>query len=137
MTDLRPYPDIEEALVKLLLRDFATDFPNTKQVGVEWPTTNPVYPFVRIQKVAPSQRARLNDSPVVDVEVLAPTRAAAKGLIERIDAHLLDYPHSVVLASGRNVVLDAVTVPIAPTAQPWESPDARRFAGTYQFSVRR
>ena len=136
MTDLTPYPDIEEALVKLLLRDFASDLPLPKHVGVDWPGV-PVYPFVRVQKVPPSQRARLNDSPVVDIEVLAPTRAAAKGLIERIDAHLLDYPHSVVLASGRNVRLDRVTVPIAPTAQPWESPDARRFAGTYQFSVRR
>lgn len=136
MTDLLPYPDIEEALVKILLRDFPTDLPAPKHVGVDWPGV-PVYPFVRVQKAAPSQRARLNDSPVVDIEVLAPTRAAAKGLIERIDAHLLDYPHSVVLASGRLARLDSVTVPIAPTAQPWESPDARRFAGTYQFSVRR
>ena len=136
MTDLAPFIDIEEAVRALLLRDFAADLPTGKYVGVDWPD-EPTMPYVRVEKISPGRRERLNDYPAVDIEVLAGTRAEAKALIERIDAHLLDYPHSVVLASGRNVVLDAVTVPIAPTAQPWESPDARRFAGTYQFSVRR
>ena len=70
------------------------------------------------------------------LEVLAGSRAAAKSLIESIDAHLLDYPHSVVISSGP-AILDTVTVPVAPASRPWDSPSVRRFAGTYQFSVRR
>jgi hypothetical protein len=136
MTDLQPYPDIEEAVRALLLRDFATDLPTGPHVGVEWPADNEPLPFVRVEKTSLGRRLRLNDYPVVDIEVLAVGRGAAKSLIERIDAHLLGYPHSVVITSGL-VVLDTVTVPVVPAARPWDSPNVRRYAGTYQFSIRR
>jgi hypothetical protein len=136
MTEFDPYPDIEDAVRTLLLRDFATELPAPSRVGVDYPPDGAALPYVRVEKIAASQRGRLNDSPVLDIEVLAPTRAAAKALIERIDAHLLDYPHSVVISSGL-AVLDMVTVPVAPVSRPWEGPNARRYGGTYQFSVRR
>jgi hypothetical protein len=136
MTDLTPYPDIEEAIRTLLLRDFAADLPTGAHVGVDWPADDSPLPFVRIEKVAPSRRTQLNDYPSVDIEVLAAKRAEAKSLIERIDSHILDYPHSVVISSGQ-AVLDTVTVPIPPSAREWDSPSVRRYAGTYQFSVRR
>jgi hypothetical protein len=135
MTDLSPFPDIELAIRTLLLRDFATDFPTGAHVGVDWPDDD-VLPFCRVEKVAPSRRERLTDYPSVDIEILAASRAAAKDLIERIDTHLVGYTRSVVIPSGL-VVLDSVTVPISPTAREWDSPNVRRFAGTYQFSVRR
>jgi hypothetical protein len=136
MTSFQPYPDIEDAIRGILLRDFASDLPSAPHVGVDWPASDAVLPFVRVEKVAPSRRTRLNDYPSVDIEVLAATRGGAKTLIERIDAHLLDYPQTVTITSGR-VVLDMVTVPIPPRAMDWDSPNVRRYAGTYQFSVRR
>lgn len=136
MTDLQPYPDVEEAIRALLLRDFGTDFGTGASVGVDFPEDNLPLPFCRVQELALGRRTKLQYNPVVELEVLAAGRSAAKSLIGRIDAHLLDYPHSVVISSGL-VVLDMVTVPVVPAQRPWDSPNVRRYAGTYQFSVRR
>lgn len=136
MTSLQPFPDIEEAVRGILLRDFASDLPSPSRVGVDWPDDNAPLPFVRVEKIAPSRRDKLNDYPSVDIEVLASTRGGAKSLIERIDTHLLDYPHTVTITSGQ-VVLDVVTVPIPPRAMDWDGPNTRRYAGTYGFSIRR
>jgi hypothetical protein len=136
MTDLQPFPDAEEAVRAILLRDLADVLTSPEQVGVDWPADNAPLPFVRVEKTSLGSRLRLNDYPVLDIEVLDVGRAAAKSLIERIDTLLLDYPHSVVISSGL-AVLDTVTVPVAPASRPWDSPNVRRFAGTYQLSVRR
>lgn len=136
MTDLQPYPDIEEAIRALLLRDFATDFPTEANIGVDFPSDNAPLPFCRVEELALGSRTKLTYRPVVEVEVLATGRNTAKSLFGRIDAHLLDYPHSVVISSGL-VVLDMVTVPVVLAQRPWDSPNVRRYAGTYQFSVRR
>ena len=137
MTDhLQPYPDIEEAIRAILLRDFTDVLTNPAQVAVDFPATNEPLPFVRVEELSLGIRTKLIYKPVVEIEVLATGRNAAKSLIGRIDAHLLDYPHSVVITSGP-VVLDTVTVPVVPAARPWDSPNVRRYAGTYQFSVRR
>lgn len=136
MTDLKPFPDIELVLRELFLRDFADVLTDPKQVGVDFPTNDDILPFVRIEKTPMSRRLKMNDHPVVDIEVLHRTRGQAKSLIEEIDTHMLDYPHSVVISSGL-AVLDMVTVPRSPSAQTWDSPNVRRFAGTYEFSVRR
>jgi hypothetical protein len=136
VTDLQPYPDIEEAIRAILLRDFSADFSTPASVGVDFPDTNLPLPFCRVQELSLGRRTKLQYNPVVELEVLAAGRSVAKSLIGRIDAHLLDYPHSVVISSGL-VVLDMVTVPVVPAQRPWDSPNVRRYAGTYQFSVRR
>ena len=136
MTDLQPFIDIEEAVRALLLRELDDVLLTGAHVGVDWPANNSPLPFVRVEKAPLGRRERLNDFPVVDIEVLANKRSTAKALIERIDTLLLDYPHSVVITSG-TAVLDLVTVPVAPTSRSWDNPDIRRFAGTYQISVRR
>ena len=137
MTDLTPFADAEEAVRALLLRELDDVLTSTKQVGVDFPPDSaPVLPFVRVEKAALGRRERLNDYPVLDIEVLAEKRSVAKALIERIDTLMLDYPHAVVISSGL-AVLDLVTVPVAPASRPWDSPSVRRFAGTYQLSVRR
>lgn len=136
MTDnLQPYPDIEEAVRELLLRDIA-EITSQQQVAVDFPADNDPLPFVRVEELSLGIRTKLTYRPVVELEVLATGRNAAKSLIGKIDAHLLDYPHSVVISSGL-VVLDMVTVPVVPAQRPWDSPNVRRYAGTYQFSVRR
>lgn len=136
MTDnLQPYPDIEEAVRAILLRDFE-DITEPTQVGVDFPPTNEPLPFVRVQELSLGIRTKLTYKPVVEIEVLATGRNVAKSLIGEIDARMLDYPLSVVISSGL-VVLDMVTVPVVPAQRPWDSPNVRRYAGTYQFSVRR
>lgn len=137
MTDnLEPYPDIEEALRAILLRDFPEDFTTPKSIATDFPPDNSPMPFCRIEELSLGIRTKLTYKPVVELEVLAPGRAAAKSLIGRIDARMLDYPLSVVISS-RLIVLDMVTVAVVPAQRPWDSPNVRRFAGTYTFSVRR
>jgi hypothetical protein len=133
--NLPPYPDIEKAIRAILLRDF-DELTQEKQVATDFPPDNEPLPFVRVEELALGTRTKLTYRPVVEVEVLAAGRDAAKTLIGKIDAHFLDYPHSVVISSGL-VVLDMVTVPVVPAQRPWDSPNVRRYAGTYQFSVRR
>jgi hypothetical protein len=133
--NLQPYPDIEKAIRAILLRDF-DEFTDEKQVAVDFPATNEPLPFARVEELSLGTRTKLTYKPIVEVEVLAAGRDAAKTLIGKIDAHFLDYPHSVVISSGL-VVLDMVTVPVVPAQRPWDSPNVRRYAGTYQFSVRR
>ena len=136
MTDLQPYPDIEEAIRAIFLRDFSADFGTEASIATDFPADNDPLPFLRVQELSLGRRTKLQYNPVVELEVLAAGRNAAKSLIGRIDDHLLDYPHSVVISSGL-VVLDMVTVPVVPAQRPWDSPNVRRYAGTYQFSVRR
>jgi hypothetical protein len=136
VTEFEPFPDIEDALRTLLLRDLSDVLTSGSQVGTDFPPDNTPLPFVRVEKTGLGSRTPLADRPVVDIEVLATGRNTAKSLIERIDTLLLSYPHSVVISSGL-AVLDMVTVPVVPSPRPWDSPSVRRFAGTYQFSVRR
>lgn len=137
MTDnLQPYPDIEEAVRNILLRDFTDVLTDPKQVATDFPADNDPLPFVRVEELGLGTRTKLIYRPVVEIEVLAAGRSLAKSLFGRIDARMLDYPLSVVISSGL-VVLDAVTVPVVPAQRPWDSPNVRRIAGTYQFSVRR
>lgn len=136
MTDnLKPYPDIEKAIRAILLRDF-DEITQEKQVATDFPALNEPLPFVRVEELSLGTRTKLTYKPVVEIEVLATGRDAAKTLIGKIDARMLDYPLSVVISSGL-VVLDMVTVPVVPAQRPWDSPNVRRYAGTYQFSVRR
>jgi hypothetical protein len=134
--NLEPYPDIEKVIRTLLLRDFPTDFPTEKSIATDFPSDNTPSKFCRVEELSLGTRTKLVYRPVVEVEVLAVGRDAAKSLIGKIDAHFLDYPHSVVISSGL-VVLDMVTVPVVPAQRPWDSPNVRRYAGTYQFSIRR
>jgi len=135
VTDLQDYPDIEDVIRTILLRDIPALTSET-QVGVDFPADNSPLPFVRVQELSLGRRTKLTYNPVVEIEVLAVGRNTAKSLIGEIDTLMLSYPLSVVISS-RHVVLDSVTVPVVPAQRPWDSPNVRRYAGTYQFSVRR
>jgi hypothetical protein len=137
VTDVLPdYPDIEDAIRALLLRDLDDVLINETQVAVDFPADNDPLPFVRVEELSLGTRTKLTYQPVVEIEVLDVGRNAAKRLIGRIDTLLLSYPLSVVISSGL-VVLDMVTVPVVPAQRPWDSPNVRRYAGTYRFTVRR
>lgn len=89
-----------------------------------------VLPFVRVLRVG-GGRDRINDYPTVDVDVFAPTYAAAEAMAEAIDAWLVGPP------PGPRV-FDRVEVEVAPRELPWgDESTVRRFNATYRIVSRR
>lgn len=133
-TSLKPFPDIEVAVMDILERDFA-------ELGAG--DTGTVTPadlgarvaagrfFVRVTMIT-GRDDRLTAYPVVDVDTFGPTRDATRDLAERIRAHLLGYPLSV-----GTVTLDRVVTETAPFQAPWEDENVRRRLATYRISTRR
>ena len=76
-------------------------------------------------------------SPVVDIDVYAPTRARAKMVASAVQMVLLCYPWSVGLGSGEHYVIDSVTCDIAPRKMPWDDESIRRQGAQYTLSLRR
>jgi hypothetical protein len=127
MIELEPFPKITLVLKTWL----ETRFPDLAgRVGLEWPGED-VMPFARLEKIG-GTRTKMEDYPVVDIELLLPALAGGDSLVEALDAALLSYPMKV-----GSVVLDSVVVNRSMTELPWDNGAARRFAGTYSFTVRR
>lgn len=134
--DFQPFPSIEEVVRELLLRELDDAFTDGTQIGVEYPADLASrLPYAAIERIG-GPRTRLNDYPLLDVEVFASSRTQAESLSERIDALLLGYPHSVMVGT-RHVAIDSVTPLTTPRRIPWDDANVRRFGATYQFSVRR
>lgn len=131
-----PFPDIENVLRALLLRDFAANLPSESRVGTDFIVDfTDRLPYIRLERVGGSS-VPLNDYPLVDVEFFDDTTADLKSLSADVHTYLLGYPHTVELGS-RRITLDTVGVTVAPRRLPWADENIRRFAATYQFSVRR
>jgi hypothetical protein len=131
VTELKPFPSIEKTLFALFHDKLAVD---NQQMGTAYPAGDDSYTFVRVDKLG-GPRSKLRDYPLVDVEAVAPTWAAASELIESIDTLILSYPHSIATPSGV-VVLDSVVVTRSPVEIPWDGP-GRRLAATYSLVLRR
>lgn len=129
---LEPFAPAEDVLLDLLIAGFPDDIKGsgTQLADVDAEHT----PFVLAQRVG-GPSTRLNSYPLLDLEVFAPTRAAAVSLSERISAFLLGYPRSVE-TGGRFVVIDMVEETRPPVELPWDD-NMRRIGATYQISVRR
>ena len=87
-------------------------------------------PFIRVGRTggAPIQGAEHTDRPVVDVDVLAETRAEAKQIAKEIEQLLLSRPHPI----------DKANVLMSPQRVPWvEGIPIRRFYASYHLSLRR
>ncbi len=129
--DLRPFEPAEQVALDLLLAGFPDDIDDS---GTTLDGIDPAQTSLRVTRVG-GPSTRLNSYPVLDIEVFAPTYAAAVSLSERISAYLLGYPRSVE-SGGRIVVIDLVEETRPPVELPWDD-NVRRFGATYQFSVRR
>jgi hypothetical protein len=87
-------------------------------------------PFIRVGRTggAPIRGSEHTDRPVIDIDVLASTRAQAKRIAQEIEQLLLSAPHP----------LDNVNVLMSPQRVPWvEGVPIRRMYASYQASLRR
>ena len=129
---LRPYDDLTDVLFALAARDFQDVYGGfgTEMNDVE---TNLMY--FRAEIIGGSG-GRLNRTSLVDIEHFADRYSTAKMQAEAFSAYLLGYPRSVKVGE-RLVVLDEVVETRPPVELPWDDSPIRRFAATYQISVRR
>ena len=129
MAFLRPYIDIEKAVMALLDRDVPA---LTGKSGTELPDGLAV-PYARIERL-PGRRALLIDHPVVDIDVFA-VGTGGKLLQDDIEAALSSYPKGVAVGD-RFVKLELVSS-TGPRRLPWSDDRVRRYAATYQLRARR
>lgn len=138
MSDLTPFAPIEDVLRALLRRDIPAlngDTPN--RVGSAVPSNlKDVLPFVRLGRVGGPQ-TKLEDRPVVDVEVFAGTLGAARNLDAGITTYLHSGRRQADLGSNVLVVIDAVRTETTGQEIPWDDPEIRRVASTHTLTVRR
>lgn len=131
MAFLKPFVDIEKAVMALLDRDVEL---LAGKSGTELPPiTNATFPYARIQRL-PGRRSLLVDRPVVDIDVFA-VGTAGKSLQEDIEAALASYPRGVAVGD-RFVKLELVSS-MGPRRLPWSDDRVRRYAATYQLRARR
>lgn len=125
MTDLAPFPDVEDLLVQALadLSDAGTVYP---------PDLEDVLPFTRLRRVG-GQDDRRTDTALVDVETAAATRATAWTIARAIQQRLISGPLTV---PGLGVMDRAVTE-VGLRGVVHENPDVRLVLGTYRISARR
>lgn len=136
MSDVMPrYKNISTVLSILLRDKFPTELPTSKHVGLNFPDEGFGH-FVRLERLPAPGRTKLNDYPLVDVDVIAPTYAQAEALSESISMLFLGYPHSIATPSGV-AVLDSVVETRSFSEVPYPDSSYRRLAATYQFSLRR
>lgn len=124
------FKNIEDAL-RLFFIDKLTLTP--EQIGSVFPEQEDAA-FVRIEKID-GIRTRLNDYPVVWIDVIAPTYGQAESLSESISMLLLGYPHSIATPSGV-AVLDSVDETSSFAEYPYPDSSYRRLSATYEFSLR-
>lgn len=134
---MKPFVDVERALLALLDRELATAGLTGKS-DTSWPDPAEV-PFIRVERIG-GRRGRLVDSPWVDIEVLH-HGGAGKLVLEAIDAILTGYPDGVAVAQDTGdpvfVKLEWVATPRPVHRLPWDSDDVRRYAATYQLRAAR
>lgn len=138
-SDFPRWPNIEISLMHWAVAKFPTEFPggyNGGHVGLDFPDPVVDY-FFKPWRWPTGGRTKLNDYPVVDIEVLGHDYDGTEALIESIDTELLKYPVRIATPTGV-VVLDHVGQTRAPTRiEYFGDSSVVRFGATYQLSLRR
>jgi hypothetical protein len=138
MTVLTPFAAIEDVLRTLFRADFpALAGSNPNRVGsFVPPNLKDVLPFVRVGRIGGPQ-GKLEDRPVVDIEVFHDTLTGARDLDSALTAYLHSGRLQADLGSNVLVVIDAVRTETTGQEIPWDDPEIRRVASTHTFTVRR
>ena len=133
------WPNIEIVLMHWVTAAYPTELPGGYaggHVGRDDPDPLDGYYF-KPRRWPTGGRTKLNDYPMVDIEVFAPTYDEAEALIESIDSDLLSYPVRMTTPTGV-VVIDHVEQTRAPIEiEYFGDSSVWRFGATYQFSLRR
>lgn len=120
----RRFPDVLAVLV-----DALEELAGSGHVAVETPADmESRLPFVRVTRVA-GDRNRLEDLPVIDVDVFASSYSAGRLLADDIAEWLIGPPPAAN-------VFDRVDCEVAPRELPWGD-DVRRFNASYRVILRR
>lgn len=123
MADLPAWPDIEDVLIEALV-DFG-------EVDSMFPADMQGRLCVRVQRLGGSA-GRITDSPRVDVDVAAPTRAQAMEVARKIEQRLTSGP--VRTSVG---VIDRGVTEMGPHRAPSADEHVRHVVATYRLSTRR
>lgn len=127
MTDRDPFPDIEAALVDLLL-DLADGGAGT----VTPADLQGMMPYLRVQRFGGADDG-ITDALNVSIDAFAADRATSRALAEAVRQRLLTGPHVV----GEATIDKAITL-TAPNEVPWSDSQAvRRFTASYRVTARR
>lgn len=137
--ELPRWPNIEVVLMHWAVTTFEDAFPGGYEgghVGKDFPDPIENY-FFKPWRWPSGGRTKLNDYPLVDIEVLGRDYDGTEDLIESIDAKLLGYPVRIATPTGV-VVLDHVEQTRAPVKIDYFGDSTVvRFGATYQLSLRR
>lgn len=122
----------EEAVVLDAIETYFSTIGTTVYTGDQVPDNSleTQLPFIRVGRTggAPIQGAEHTDRPVVDIDVLASTRAEAKLIAKQVEQLLLSRPHPI----------DKCNVLMSPQRVPWvEGVPIRRMYASYHLSLRR
>lgn len=124
MVDLSPWPDIETAIMDLVV-DLGT-------AGTETPADLASHlPYIRVMRLGGTDN-RLTDDAHMSIDVFESTRPLVMALAEAVRQRLLSYPHVV-----NGVVIDIATTLTAPQVIPWGDPKVRHSVASYTVSARR
>ncbi len=125
MSPLLRFPDVQRLLV-----DDLEALAGAGHTGVQTPADLAVVlPFVRVLRVGGGS-GRLNDYPVLDIDVFASTYTEGELLAEQVRQRLVGPPPAAVL-------LDSAYCETGPHELPWGDDQIRRFGATYTVTVRR
>ena len=120
------FPHVQKLLV-LLLEDMAGGADHT---GTEAPDDlQDRLPFVRVRRIT-GDSDRLNDRPVVEVDVFAATQDLAWRLAEDIREYLVGPPPP-------HPLLDRIDCEQGPRELPWADQRLRRWGADYRVTSRR
>lgn len=124
----------EEAVVLDQIEAYYRDEnPRTVYTGDQTPNDDDlvdVLPFIRVGRVGGAARRgdEHTDRPVIDIDVMASTRAEAKAIAKEIEQLILARRHPI----------DTANVLMAAQRVPWvEGMPIRRFYASYQLALRR
>ena len=120
------WPDVEKALIAHLSRELGV------RAAVSTPAELEQLPgFLRITR-GPGSDDGVTDSPVVDVEAFAPTRAAARDLAERARQSM----HALTGRRSGGLLFDSVRTSVAPSWVGWGNTKVHRYVAVYAVQFR-
>jgi hypothetical protein len=121
----------EQTIIKLLLAEFAADFPTADRVGVDTPGDwAGRLPYGQVRNVGGTRDFNLR-RPRLILTYWAADYGTAEDVAQRVD----DYLHAELPRAVDGIVVALGGTTSSPAWQPYENPDVVRYAATYRFNM--